>query len=62
MAQPLAGIVPPTVSQLGEELRLVGLELFHANGDRTQAEVQIDALKRQIELLEKIAALERELR
>jgi hypothetical protein len=55
LVQPLPGCWLPTVFQLGEELRVIGLELIHSpsEGELTR---QIETLERQIILLREMAA------
>jgi hypothetical protein len=56
LRQPLPGVHCPTVSQLGEDLRLIGLDLMDArNGDKGELARMISTLRAQLALLEKIA-------
>jgi hypothetical protein len=57
LAQPLPGMATPSVTDLGEKLRVLGLERMSAPVDGDMAKT-VEVLKTQISLLEKLAILQ----
>ena len=60
LTQPLPGVHVPTVSELGEQLRLIGLDLMNGRNGDGELSRMIKTLKAQLSLLEKLAATEKE--
>jgi hypothetical protein len=56
LTQPLPGQSLPTVTALGEELRVLGIELLNKPDDGELART-IDVLKKQVQLLQELAVL-----
>ena len=60
LIQPLAGATPlPRVVDLGDQLRVIGLEIMHKPGEGELART-VAVLKRQVELLTALARLQAE--
>lgn len=60
LTQPLPGVHVPTVAHLGEELRLIGLDLMDGRNGQGELSRMINTLKAQLALLEKLATTEKE--